>query len=74
MTAQEYIRYTGLAYMNKFRTPGAAIRLSLNKFNCGKTKIIMLDDGYFGVVQNSIANKFIAAGFEELHFGLEALA
>ena len=73
MTSEDYARYTGTAYTTKFRTPGAAIRFALNKHNCGKTKIIMLDDMTFGVMQNSLANKFIAAGYEELTYGLEAL-
>ena len=74
MTAQDYTRYTGTAFTTKFRTPGDAIRFSLNKHNCGKTKIIMLEDETFGVMQNSLANRFIAAGYEELTYGLEALS
>ena len=53
MTAQDYTRYTGSAFTTKFRTPGDAIRFSLNKHNYGKTKIIMLEDETFGVMQSA---------------------
>ena len=74
MTIEDYTRYTGTAYTTKYRTPGDAIRFSLNEFNLCKTKIIMLDDGTFGVMQNSLAKRFLTAGYEELAYGLEALS
>ena len=75
MTNQEYARYTGSSYMTTFKSPAAAIAFSLNKYNCGKTKIVMLADGEtFGVCQNSLANKFFRAGLEQLNYSLDAMA
>lgn len=71
MTNQEYTRYTGTSYMSKTTNRALAIKGALNKHNLGKVKVIMLDGetGTYGVVQNSIAKKFLAAGYEELHIG-----
>jgi len=70
MTNQEYTRYTGSAYSTIYKGNGAiakAVKLANNKFNIGKTKIIMLDGetASFAVMQNSVANKFIKAGYEQ---------
>ena len=72
MTNQEYTRFTGPAYCTKYSGQGAlakAIRLAKNKHNICKTKIVMLDGetGTFAVMQNSLANKFIKAGYEQYH-------
>ena len=74
MTKQEYTKYTGSAYMSTFKNPANAIELARNKYNVGKTKIIMLEDGVYGVAQNSLANKFISAGYERFHYGFAELA
>lgn len=74
MTKAEYNRYTGTAYMSMFTTTTAALRFALNAHNICKTKIIMLGNGIYGVAQNSLANKFFAAGYEQYNYGLEAYA
>jgi|GEM_PF-3346431 len=70
MTNQEFTRYTSEGYCTKFRGQGAlgrAIRLATNEFCSLKTKIIMLDGetATYAVMQNSLANKFIKAGYEQ---------
>ena len=74
MTKQEYSRYTGTAYMSRYRNPKDAMRLALNKYNLCKTKIIILDDGTYGVCQNSLAKKFFQAGYKEYHIGFAEIA
>ena len=69
MTKQEYTKFTGTAYMSRYRNPQDALRLSLNKHNNAKTKIVILDDGTYGVCQNSIAKKFFAAGYKQYKWG-----
>jgi hypothetical protein len=74
MTERDYERYTGASYTASFKDLGAAIRCATNEHNLGKVKVIMLADGEtYGVTQNSIANKLIAAGLEQVRYGLEAL-
>ena len=70
MTNQEFTRYTSEAYCTKFRGQGAlgrTIKLSNNKHNHCITKIIMLDGetATYAVMPNSLANKFIKAGYEQ---------
>ena len=70
MTNQEFTRYTSEAYCTKYSGQGAlgkAIKLSSNKHNLCKTKIIMLDGetATYAVMPNSLANKFIKAGYEQ---------
>ena len=74
MTKQEYTRYTGSAYMSRYRNPKDAARLALNKYNLCKTKIIILDDGTYGVCQNSLAKKFFQAGYKEYRWGFAEFA
>jgi len=51
-----------------------ALAYALNAHNIGKTKIVLLADGEtYGVMQNALAKKFFAAGFEQLNYGFEAL-
>lgn len=74
MTKQEYIKYTGPAYMSNYRNVNNAIKMARDEHNLGKVKILMLEDGIYGVCQNSLANKFIAAGYEQYHYGFNAAA
>ncbi len=70
MTKQEHARYTSPAYMSKYTTRGLAVKMALNSHNRGKVKILMLEDGTYGVAPNKVANKLIAAGYEEMHYNL----
>ncbi len=70
MTIQDYTRYTGSAYMHKYTTREAAIKAALSNSNRCKVKIVMLEDGIYGVAQNKIANKFIQAGYEAMPYTL----
>jgi len=75
MTNQEFKKYTSEAYITKTRNLVSAIKLVLNEYNLGKSKIIMLDGntGMYAVAPNKVANKFIAAGYEEYKVGFEAM-
>ena len=74
MTRKEYEKYAGSVYTTKTRCLATAIKLALNKHNLGKTRIIMLEDGTYGVMQNSLAKRFLAAGYEAYNYGFEVLA
>jgi hypothetical protein len=74
MTRQEYTKYTGTAYMSQYRRAQDAVRLSINEHNLGKAKIIILENGNYGVCQNNLANKFIKAGYGEYALGFKDLA
>jgi len=65
MTKQEYTKFTGSAYMSQYSNAQAAVKLALNTHNIGKTKIVILENGNYGVCQNSLANKFFKAGYSE---------
>jgi len=69
----DYEKYTSTSYMSKFSCLGDAIRFSLNRFNVGKTQIVMLeinpdnDTCVYGVCSNKIAKMFISGGYEIYH-------
>jgi len=74
MTNQDYTKYTGLSYMTIYRNKKDAVRLCTNEHNLGKSKIVVLADGRFGVCQNSVANKFTKAGYSEYFIGFADIA
>lgn len=71
MSKQDYEKYTGSAYMSKYRNLSSAIKEARNEHNLGKAKIVMLENGVYGVAKNNVANKFLEAGYEQYHYGFK---
>jgi len=79
MTNQEFKRYTGPAYASIFKNLNAAIDLAYQPQNIGKYKVIGIghteegDINLWAVMQNSLANKFKAEGFQEYAKGFKGI-